>query len=142
MNTDPIIIEKTFDSKIDVLWKAITDKEEMKKWYFHMSDFKPEVGFEFKFEGKSEKCTYIHNCRVIEVIPGRKLTHTWSYEGYDGLSFLTMELSPDGESTVFRLTHEGVDTFPQDEPDFARESFEAGWNYIIGTSLREYLEKI
>jgi uncharacterized protein YndB with AHSA1/START domain len=141
MNTDPIIIEKSFDSKIDVVWKAITDKDEMKKWYFHMSDFKPEVGFEFQFEGKSEKSTYIHNCRVIEVIPGRKLTHTWSYEGYEGLSFLTIELSPDGPSTIFRLTHEGVDTFPQDDPDFSRESFEAGWKYIIGTSLKEYLER-
>ncbi len=84
MKTGPIIIEHIFDCKAEVLWKAITDKKEMDKWYFHMSDFKPEVGFEFRFEGKSEKRTYVHNCRVIDLIPGRKLTHTWSYEGYEG----------------------------------------------------------
>ncbi|HSH18897.1 MAG TPA: hypothetical protein VLA03_00500 [Draconibacterium sp.] len=30
-------------------WKAITVKEEMKKWYFDLEEFIPEVGFEFSF---------------------------------------------------------------------------------------------
>jgi hypothetical protein len=30
----------------------------------------------------------------------------------------------------------------ESNPDFGRENFVVGWNWIIGTSLKEYLEKI
>jgi hypothetical protein len=40
-----------------------------------------------------------------------------------------------------KLTHEGLETFPQNNPDFAKESFMQGWTYILGTSLKKFLEK-
>jgi hypothetical protein len=46
-----------------------------------------------------------------------------------------------GKQTRLKLTHEGLETFPQDNPDFAKESFTAGWTEIIGTLLKQYLEK-
>jgi hypothetical protein len=33
-----------------------------------------------------------------------------------------------------------LETFPAN-PDFAKENFSKGWNQIIGTSLKEFLEK-
>ena len=35
----------------------------------------------------------------------------------------------------------GIESFQTDNPDFAGESFTKGWEYIIGTSLKEFLEK-
>jgi uncharacterized protein YndB with AHSA1/START domain len=141
MNSEPIIIEWLLGAPADRVWKALTDKTEMKKWYFDIAQFEPRVGFEFTFEGRSDDKIYIHLCRITEVIPGKKLSHSWRYEGYPGLSHLTFELVPEGDKTLLKLTHKGLETFPQDNPDFARESFVGGWNHIIGKSLPEYLAK-
>jgi uncharacterized protein YndB with AHSA1/START domain len=141
MKTEPFVIEQTYNAPVDKVWQAITDKDEMKQWYFDLKEFKPEVGFEFTFYGGSEQKQYLHICKVTEVEPGRKLTHTWQYDGYPGESFVTWELFKEDDKTRVRLTHKGLETFQTDNPDFARESFTAGWTYITGTSLKEYLEK-
>lgn len=136
----PLIVERTYNAPIDVVWKAITDKDQMKQWYFSLEEFRPEVGFEFSFTGENEGRVYIHHCRIIEVIPGRKLKHTWVYEDYEGESVVTFELFPEGNQTRVKLTHEGLETFPQ-IADFRRENFQEGWNDIIGRSLKEFVEK-
>jgi len=140
MKNEPFVIERTYNVPAEKVWQAITDKNKMKQWYFDLKEFKPEVGFEFTFIGGSEEKQYVHLCKITEVIPGKKLTHTWQYDGYPGESFVTFELFDEGDKTKLRLTHAGLETFPQ-EKDFAKESFSQGWTYIIGKSLAEYLEK-
>lgn len=142
METTPFVIERTYNVTADSVWRAITDKDEMKQWYFDLEEFKPEVGFEFKFVGGSKDKSYLHICKITEVITGQKLTHSWQYEDYPGESYLTFELFAEGDKTRLRLTHTGLETFPQNNPDFAIASFSKGWAYIIGTSLLGYLEKI
>ena len=142
MNKEPFVIERVYNAPASRIWKAITSKDEMKQWYFDLSDFKPEVGFEFTFPGEGRNCEkYVHRCKITEVISGKKLSYTWAYEGYPGKSEVTFELFPEGDKTRLRLTHSGLETFPQTNSDFARESFAEGWTYIIGKSLMEYLEK-
>ncbi len=141
MKTQPFIIERTFNAPVARVWHALTDKEEMKQWYFDLKEFKPEVGFKFQFWGGDEKKKYLHLCEIRNVIPNKKLTYSWKYDGYTGESFVTFELFPEGDKTRLKLTHEGLETFPADEPAFARKNFERGWNQIIGTSLKEFLEK-
>ena|SRR5665213_1803919 len=140
METEPFVIERTYNAPADKVWEAITDKDKMKQWYFDLKEFKPEVGFEFQFSGGSKEKTYLHLCKITEVIKGIKLTHSWQYDGYPGESFVTFELFPEGGKTRLKLTHAGLETFPA-ETDFSRESFTKGWTYIIGKSLPEYLEK-
>ncbi len=141
MKNNPFIIERTYNAPIAKIWKALTDKDEMKQWYFYLAEFKPEVGFEFRFYGGTEKNQYLHICKVTEVIVGKKLTHSWRYDGYEGISFVTFELFAEGHKTRLKLTHAGLETFPKNNPDFAKENFANGWTAIIGTSLKEYLEK-
>jgi uncharacterized protein YndB with AHSA1/START domain len=141
MNNEPVIVERTYNVSSEKIWKAITDKDEMKKWYFDLKEFKPEVGFEFSFLGGDDSKKYLHHCRITEVIKERKLSHTWSYDGFEGVSEVTFELFPEGDSTKLKLTHKGLENFPSDIPDFDKKNFVAGWNHIIGVSLKEYLEK-
>ena len=141
MNSEPFVIERTYNAPADRVWQAITDKDKMKQWYFDLAEFEPTVGFEFRFYGGSKEQTYLHICKITEVIPGKRLTHSWTYDQYPGESYVTWELFEEGDQTRVKLTHTGLETFP-DEPDFARSSFEGGWNYIIGKSLPEYLEKV
>ncbi len=57
MEDKPLIIEQEFNAPVELVWRAITEKELMKKWYFDISDFKLEVGCKFHFEGVQEdKC--------------------------------------------------------------------------------------
>ena len=136
----PFVIERTYDAPAERVWQAITDRDKMAQWYFKLEEFRPEVGFEFRFEGGPPERTYLHICIVTEVVPGEKLTHTWKYDGYEGQSHVTWELFDEGNKTKVRLTHAGLETFPK-EPDFAKENFMAGWTHIVGTSLKEFVEK-
>jgi uncharacterized protein YndB with AHSA1/START domain len=136
-------IERIFKANIKHVWRAITEKELMKQWYFDLPEFKAEVGFTFEFNGGEEGGKqYLHRCAITEVVIEKKLTHTWCFVGYEGTSYLTYELFEDGDNTKLKLTHSGIETFPLDNPDFAFTTFEKGWNYIIDTSLKNYLEKM
>lgn len=140
MSNDPIIKEALIDAPASKIWSALTDNVEMKKWYFDISEFKPEKGFEFHFYGGSEKMQYHHICKITEVLPDRKISYTWRYEIFPVTTHVAFELVRDGNKTLVKLTHEGVDNFPPGNPDFVRSSFEQGWEYIIGTSLKNYIE--
>jgi uncharacterized protein YndB with AHSA1/START domain len=141
MKAAPVIQEVVINASAAEVWKAITDKNEMKHWYFDLDEFEPKVGFEFQFSGGSEEKQYLHLCKITEVIEGKKLAYNWRYDGYPGNSLVTFELFEEGKQTRLKLIHEGLETFPQDNPDFAKESFTAGWTEIIGTLLKQYLEK-
>jgi len=137
----PFVIERTYNAPSDQVWKAITDKNEMKKWYFELKEFKPEVGFEFSFiGGKPDGKQYVHLCRITEVVSGKKLVHTWCYEGIEGVSTVSFELFPEGNKTRLKLTHAGLETFPKSNANLASHRFAEGWTTIIGTALKDYLE--
>ena len=141
MNTNPIAIENIYNAPLEKVWKAITDKNEMKQWYFDLAEFKPEVGFEFQFYGQGKEGEqYLHLCKITEVIEGKKLTHSWRYDGYEGNSFVTFELFDENGKTRLKLTHAGLETFPATNA-FAKENFVEGWTAITGTMLKDYLEK-
>ena len=140
MKTEPFVIERTFNAPVTKVWKAITNKDDMKKWYFDLPAFKPEVGFEFTFTGGKDGREYVHLCKIVEVIPGKKLKHTWTYKGYEGLSYVTFELFEEGDKTRLKLTHEGLETFPASNPDFAKGNFAEGWNHILDKSLKAFVE--
>jgi uncharacterized protein YndB with AHSA1/START domain len=142
MNNEPLIIERTYNAPADKVWKAITNKDQMRQWYFNLPDFRPEPGFEFEFEGGPDDRKYLHKCRITEVVPGKKLQYSWRYDGYEGNSFVTFEIFPEGNKTRLKLTHEGLETFPMNNPDFAKKNFMQGWTDIIGTSLKGFVEKV
>ncbi|MBC7773807.1 MAG: SRPBCC domain-containing protein [Phycisphaerae bacterium] len=137
----PLVIEQTINAPAEKVWKAITDRDQMAQWYFDLAEFRPEIGFEFRFSGgPSPEKQYLHVCKITELETGKKLTYSWRYEGYEGESFVTFLLMPQGEKTLLRLTHSGLETFPVDIPDFASKNFVEGWNEIIRSSLTKFLE--
>src|ERR1700759_3635483 len=134
MNNEPLIVVATYNAPITKVWQVLTDNKEMKQWYFKLAEFKPEVGFEFSFDGGSEEKTYTHLCKVLEIIPNKKISYSWRYKDYEGNSIVAFELFDAGNNqTKLKLTHAGLETFPQVSKDFSRESFTQGWTYITGT---------
>jgi len=75
-------------------------------------------------------------------VPGKKLAYSWKYKGHVGDSLVTYELFPEGKKTRVKLTHSGLETFlPDAHPQYARSNFAMGWTSLIGTYLKEFLEK-
>jgi len=139
-STGTVFIERTFNAPVARVWQALTDVDQMREWYFDLKEFRPEVGFEFEFVVEHEGNSYHHLCKVTEVIPQKKIAYTWRYKGAPGNSLVTIELLPENNMTRLRLTHEGLETFPQ-TPAYARKNFEAGWTAIIGTELKQFVEQ-
>jgi uncharacterized protein YndB with AHSA1/START domain len=138
-SADAVVVERTLDAPAPRVWKALTDVDQMRQWYFDLKDFQPQVGFEFEFVVEHEGYTYHHLCKVTEVIPEKKIAYTWRYKGQPGDSLVNFELFADGDRTRLKLTHTGVETFPR-TPAYARKNFEAGWT-AIATELEQFLGK-
>lgn len=140
---DKVIVRRLLPVPAAEVWAAITDKEQMRKWYFDLAEFEPRKGFSFRFSGGPEEGpVYIHLCEVTEVIPQSKLTYSWKYDDLPGISHVTWQLEPQGENTLLTLTHTGLDTIAPSGPNFAVSNFEEGWDYFINKALPEFLEAV
>jgi len=138
--TDSVVLERTYNAPVARVWKALTDAGQMRVWYFDLKEFKPEVGFKFEFTVEHEGNRYHHLCKITKVIPQKKLAYTWRYANEEGNSLVTFELFGEGDKTRLKLTHEGIETFPK-TPAYARKNFEGGWLQLIGSELKQFVEK-
>lgn len=134
----PLIKEVLLDAPASRVWEAITDREQLKQWCFDMKAFRAEVGFHFEFFGEKDGQKFLHLCEVLEVETERRMKWLWTYKDVPGRSYVTFELFPEGNKTRLRLTHEGLETFPQDE-NYAKNNFVEGWNQLLGKSLPGFL---
>lgn len=138
---EPIVVIQTFEVSIDRLWNAITDPVQMKQWFFeNIEVFEPKVGFETSFIVTNEGRLFPHLWRITAVEPPIKITYNWKYEGYTGNSVVTFDISKHKNGSKLMLTHEVTENFPQDIPEFRRESCKEGWDWLIKKSLKECLK--
>ena len=137
--TDAVVVERTLNAPVAKVWKALTDVDQMRQWYFDLKEFRPEAGFEFEFVVEHEGNRYHHLCKITEVVAQKKIAYTWRYKGEPGDSLVTFELFPEDGKTRLKVTHTGIETFPK-TPAYARKKFEAGWTAIIGAELKKFVE--
>jgi uncharacterized protein YndB with AHSA1/START domain len=139
--SQPIIITQSFNAPVDKVWHAITQLDQMKKWYLpELEDFKPVVGFETQFNVHFDGKDYLHYWKITEVISGKKLMYIWRFPDYPGESLLSFELLPIGDKTELKLAHSGIESFPQDVPGFTWKDFSEGWTELICKNLKEYMD--
>ena len=64
----------------------------------------------------------------VELVPERRVVFTWGWRGHPlvpaGSSTVEVELVPDGDDTIIRLTH-------RDLPDEARAMHRVGWEHYL-----------
>ncbi|MFV0417730.1 MAG: SRPBCC domain-containing protein [Dysgonomonas sp.] len=142
MNYRPIITENIYPVSISKVWRAITDREQMKEWYFTIDDFLLREGTEFNFSVSDGDNIYHHRCIIKEIILEKRFSHTWTHPSQSkGESIVTWELEPVDDGTKVTLTHCGVESFADAGTNFAYENYRAGWEDILETYLRDYLSK-
>jgi uncharacterized protein YndB with AHSA1/START domain len=139
--SDPIVVDQVFDSSVEKLWNAITDRNQMVQWYFEqISSFEPVVGHKTEFTVTVEDRDFVHQWEVTEVIPQNLISYSWKYKGIAGAGAVTWALSEKVAGSALRFTCTGVETFPQDDPLFTREAGENGWRYFINDRLKSFLD--
>lgn len=139
----PIIVTQEFNRSKEEVWQAITDLDQMVKWYFdNIPAFEPTAGFKTDFLVQSEGRTFHHLWEILEVVPNQLIKYSWRYKEYPGEGVVTFRLEDAGDNkTLLTIINEGLDSFPSDIPEFKPESCRAGWEYFIQGNLREYLKK-
>jgi len=137
----PIVIEQHFTANPARLWKALTNPAEMRKWFFEqMPDFQPEVGFYTEFVITNDGRTFTHCWTIKEVIPEQKIVYGWNYPEYPGDSNVHFDIEARENGSLLRVSTEILEDYPDDIPEFKRESAITGWKYFIQERLSEYLE--
>lgn len=136
----PVIVEESFTVSKEVLWQYITELHHMKQWFFEaIPDFRAEEGFRTKFIIQVEDRIYPHLWRIDKVIPLQNITYDWSYENYEGRSFVSFEIFEMDSKTKLKVTTKVVEDFSSKIPEFKRESCFEGWNYFIKNRLKSYI---
>lgn len=142
MNAAPIVVEQEYSAAPADVWRAITEAEQMRKWFFEpMQEFRPEVGFETEFIVEVDGTKYPHQWQVREVVPEQRIAYGWRYGGFPGDSTVVWELSQTEAGTRLVLTHQWHQEFPADQEVFSRESCQGGWEYFLQNSLKKFLEQ-
>lgn len=140
MNSEPIIVVQELNAPIEKVWKALTTLKDLQHWFFELDEFELKKGYVFTFYDGGEEQKYLHICKILEIEPYEKLSFSWRYQDIGGDSIVSFYLYKNGNNTLVKLIHAGVENFETDKPDFSRESFEKGWDDIINISLKEYVE--
>ncbi len=137
----PIIVEQTFQKSSAVVWAAITEVEQMRQWFFDtIPAFEPVVGFQTRFNVNTGERDFLHIWTITSAETEKHITYNWEYDVYPGAAVVTFTLKAlDADSTKLTIVAEVLETFPQDIPEFKRESGVAGWQYFIQQSLARFL---
>ena len=136
----PIVKEIVVNAPIEKVWKAISTKEDLAKWFHPSDDFVLEVGRTFHMEGHHEGKNYPHTMTITEIVPEKKFGLDWFIEGDAGITRVIYELEPVGDNTKVRVTHSGFDKYG-DEGKKNRDGYNGGWEHVLNTLLKEYVEK-
>ena len=138
----PVIVKQNFNVPIAIIWEAITQPAQMRQWFFNnIPDFKATVGFKTSFMVKTPERDFLHEWEITNVIPFKKISYYWKYKGYKGLSLVNFELFEKGSSNTLELSHETLENFDKNIPEFTTESCTQGWQYFIQQRLKDYLAK-
>lgn len=136
----PIVVSEQYDATALEVWNAISRPQQMRKWYFEkIKDFKAEVGFKTYFTIEHQGRKFTHEWEITEVIPQKKLAYTWQYPEYIGLAIVSFDITAHSGGVTLTLTNTTLEDFPDDIPEFTRESCTAGWQYYIQQQLKDYL---
>ena len=98
-----ITVQYTINAPAEKVWKALTDKNEMKSLGILISGilFWKQVRNSTSMNRGGEN-KYHHHAQILEIIPNEKLKHTWSYPDFSALkTIVTRELLPEGGQTIW-----------------------------------------
>jgi uncharacterized protein YndB with AHSA1/START domain len=138
MSDRTIELETTVEAPREAVFRALTDAEELARWFPSSAESDARKGGEFtyRFEFDDASRNHTYSGRYLEVAPGEHVAYPW--QGALGETRVDVRIEPAGEATRVRLTHsgwgEGADW------DNAFELHQQGWRGFLD-NLRSVLER-
>ena len=129
------------DASPEVVFKAITDPNELTNWFPDNAIFDGRVGGKVRFTFKKEDRDHSAEGTVKEFIPNKKVSYTWQLNDTPGFpeTTVTWELEEiDGNKTRVELVHSGFTGKEEGKLSFTEH--DKGWSYFLGR-LQKYCEK-
>jgi len=132
VSEDAVVIERTFDAAVDLIWQMWTQPEHFKKWYGPKGFTVPVADMELRVGGKRLICMASPDGSMkmwttgeyIEIVPNERLVYTESPsdengnvvspsamgmpDGYPATTEVTVLLEDLGGRTKMVMTHAGV----------------------------------
>ena len=128
----------------EIVFKAITDPDELTNWFPDQAILEPRVGGKMKFSffkdpnNAHKNMDFFPEGVIIEFTPNKKISYTWEHLTIPDFprTVVTWELEKiDDNKTKLRLIHSG---FKTDEKMF--KEHDDGWTYFLGR-LENYCKK-
>ncbi|HMG83349.1 MAG TPA: SRPBCC domain-containing protein [Ferruginibacter sp.] len=102
-----------FPNSPEVVWEYLTKSELMKQWLMP-NDFQLILGYDFQFTTKpipSLQLDGIFHCKVVEIVPLKKLSYSWKGGPAEGDitldSLVVWTLIEKNNGTELQLVHSG-----------------------------------
>jgi uncharacterized protein YndB with AHSA1/START domain len=123
----------TVDAPRDRVFGALTDADELKRWWITDGISEPRPGGRFRYEWKMADAAndHVQEGTYDEVVDGERVVFPWSGPG--GESRVTFALAQSNGGTQVSLIHAGISA--QDE----FERYEQGWRGFLA-NLKSVLE--
>lgn len=133
-----ITLERSFNQPIEKVWEAISDENEISKWFLP-AKFKAEIGFQYTFTHVHDQGTTYITGEVLTVDKPNTLSYTWESSGSDVNTTVIWNLKEEDGITKLMLEHESHDN-EDNNPNVGKmfEEFSNGWPEVIG-NLEKYL---
>lgn len=92
-----LTLEAFYPDPPERVWRALTDAGALSRWLMP-TDFRPQIGFRFKFTGSGHKRQETIESVVLDVERGKRLMYTWDDGEDDAPGIVSWTLKPkDGE---------------------------------------------
>jgi uncharacterized protein YndB with AHSA1/START domain len=137
-------IRKTIiiDATPEVVFKAITDPNELTHWFPDQAILEPKVGGKMKFsffktDSQYRQMDYFPEGIISEFVPNKKISYTWQEPNIPDFpkTIVTWDLERiDNDKTRLRLLHTGF------SPDEIARKHNEGWSYFL-SELTKYCQK-
>jgi uncharacterized protein YndB with AHSA1/START domain len=139
--------EILIDAPVDVVWRAVTEPEQVSRWFSDEVDLEAEPGYEgvLTFNDQATKQSQSVHVTVQSVEPERSFTYRWQHPpgaaAGEGNSLLVeFTLTPEGDGTRLRVVETGQEQmgWSQEQQDTFVREHNHGWVTYLA-HLRDYL---
>ena len=123
--TDHIRVERRVAARPAAVYAYLTDSVRWARWQGASAEIEAVPGGVYRMTTPNG---LIAAGQFVELQPDRRVVFTWGWQGHPtvppGSTTVSIDLIPDGDGTLIRLTHAGLR--PEDRP-----LHEVGWEHYL-----------